>query len=90
MTTAPNTVTGTPLTRSAAAALPVLLDAHAHLRGVAAPQSSRLAYRIASLLEQIIWCAADVQAYGDKWTGGGMKEIADRAREATREYEGIG
>ena len=84
-----NTWDDTPLTRSAAAALPVLIEAHAVLHGLAAPKASRIADRIAALLEQIIECAGDVQAYGNTWCGGEMGEIADRAFEATREYEGI-
>jgi hypothetical protein len=84
-----NTWNDTPLTRSATAALPVLIDALPLLHGFAAPKASRIADRIAELLEQIIECAGDVQAYGNTWRGGGMGGIAARAWEATREYDEI-
>ena len=84
-----NTWTDTPLTRSAVAALPVLIDAHAYLHGLASSHASSISDRIANLLEQIIECTGDVEAYGSKWCGGTMGGIADRAREATREYDAI-
>jgi len=88
--TMPNTWDNTPLTRGATAALPVLIDAHAYFYGLAAPKASRIAERIAGLLEQIIDCAGDVQAYGNScWTGGRGRELADRAHEATSEYDKI-
>ena len=86
MNAAPNTWPYTPLTRSAAAALPVLIDAHAILHGYS-PKASRISDRIANLLEQIIDCTGDVEAYANKWSGG--MGLADRAREATREYDAI-
>ena len=90
MTTSPNTVAGTPLTRSAVAALPVLIDARAYLREIAAPQATRIADRIAALLEQIVDLTGDVQAYCNKWHGDKDSELAHRAREATCEYDSIG
>ena len=84
-----NTWDDTPLTRCATAALPVLIDAHSLLHGIAAPKATRIAERIAGLLEQIIDCAGDVQAYGNTWIGGGGRELADRAFAATAEYDGI-
>ena len=85
-----NTWDDTPLTRCATAALPVLIDAHSLFHGLAAPKATRIAERIATLLEQIIDCAGDVQAYGNSWTGGGGRELADRAAAATAEYDGVG
>ena len=79
----------TPLTRCAVASLPVLIEARAHLIGLAAPQASRLEERIGDLLDQIVYCAGLVHAYGNKWPAGAIKKIADRACEATRECGGI-
>ena len=84
-----NTWDDTPMTRCATAALPVLIDAHAYFHGLGAPKATRIAERIAGLLEQIIDCAGDVQAYGNSWTGGRGRVLADRAYEATREYDKI-
>jgi hypothetical protein len=55
----------------------------------AAPRASDLATRIAALLESVIDLAGDVQAYGNKWCGGTMGELATKLREATREYDSI-
>lgn len=79
----------TPLTRCSAAALPLLIEAHGYLSGVAAPQASRLADKISDLLQEVIDLAGDVEAYGNKWDGGTMGDLAAQIREATKEYNSI-
>jgi hypothetical protein len=79
----------TPATRCSVAALPLLVEAHTRLHGVAAPHASRIAERIGALLDSIIDVAGDVEAYGNKWCAGDMGELARRVREATREYNAI-
>lgn len=79
----------TPLTRCSAAALPLVIEAHGILHGLAAPQASRIAEKISALLEGIIDVAGDIEAYGNKWTGGRTGELAALIREATREYNAI-
>ena len=79
----------TPLTRCSAAALPLLIEAHGQLYGLAAPQASRIADKIAALLEEIIEVAGDIEVYGNKWNGGIMGDLAAGIREATKEYNAI-
>jgi hypothetical protein len=84
-----NTWTDTPLTRCAAAALPLLITAHGELHGVAAPRASALADRIGAAMALLIDIAGDVEAYGNRWTGGEIGELAEKLRAATAEYNGI-
>ncbi len=64
--------------------LPLLIEAHIRLRDLAAPQASRIADQIGACLETLIDIAGDVEAYGSKWTGGRMEELATQIREATK------
>lgn len=83
------TYSDSPLTRSATAVLPLLIEAHGRLYGLAAPKASRLADRIGDALATLIDIAGDVEAYGNKWCGGDMERLATQLREATREYHGV-
>lgn len=80
----------TPLTRCAAGALPLLIEAHGRLYGIAAPQASRIADRIAALLEEIIECGAEIECYGNKWCESAMSDLAAKLRAACYEYNKIG
>ena len=79
----------TPLTRCSAAALPLLIEAHGRLYGIAAPQASRIADRIAALMEEIIEVGAEVEYYGNKWCESAMADLAAKIRNATYEYNRI-
>lgn len=85
----PRTWTDTPLTRCSAAAFPLLIKAHDSLHGVAAPQASRLADKIADLMDAAIQLAGEVEAYGNKWDGGTMGDLAVALRDATSEFNRI-
>ncbi len=76
----------TPLTRCATASLPLLVEAHTRLYGIAAPRASRIADRIARALEELIEVAGEVEGYGNTWCGGEMGELAAKIRAATKEY----
>ena len=78
-----------PLTRSAAAVLPLLIEAHDRLYGLAAPQASRIADRIANALAELIDIGGEVEAYGNKWEGGRMGKLAAEIRTATAGYNQI-
>lgn len=78
-----------PLTRCAAASLPLLIEAHGKLHGVAAPQASHLSQQIANLLWELIEVAGSVEAYGNKWADGDIGELARKIREATAEFNRI-
>ncbi len=68
------------------AILPLLIEARGRLHGLGAPQASRIAERIGEVLEALIDVAADVESYGNKWTGGSLSEIAAALSVATREW----
>lgn len=84
------TWTDTPLTRCATAALPLLIEAQDLLHGVAAPKAGAIAERISNALALLIDIAGDVEAYGNRWTGGEIGELAEKLRAATAEYNVIG
>ena len=69
--------------------LPLLIEARERLLHVAAPQASQIADRIGRALEALIDVAGDVEAYGNKWTGGRMEELAAQIREATRDWNDV-
>ena len=79
----------TPLTRCAAASLPLLIEAHTRLHGVAAPQASRIADRIAAAMADLIDIAGEVEAYGNKWCDGDMGKLAESLRNATAEFNKV-
>ena len=66
--------------------LPLLIEARKILRPLGAPKACRLEADITAALEQLINVATDVEAYGNKWCGGSMGELADKIRDATREW----
>jgi len=68
------------------AVLPLLIEARKILRPLASPRARNLEYEINAVLEQIIQVATDVEAYGNKWCSGRMGELADKIRDATREW----
>ena len=80
----------TPLTRCAAAAVPLLIEAHTELHGLAAPKASRLANRIGGLLAELIEVASDVEAYGKQWSAQTtLADLAAKLRAATAEYNQV-
>jgi hypothetical protein len=72
------------------AVLPLLIEAKARLHRLGAPQAGAIADRISVALENLIDVAADVEAYGNKWGGGRMGELAEEIRLATRSWYGLG
>lgn len=80
----------TPLTRCAAASLPLLIEAHGRMHGIAAPQATRIAERISALLAEIIEVSAEVECYGAKWCESAMSDLSVKLREANYEYNRIG
>ena len=56
---------------AAAAMLPNLLRAEAHLRSLAAPQASKLSERIGTLLDELAELGEDVAMYYARWPGHG-------------------
>ena len=78
-----------PLTRCASASLPLLIEAHTRLYGLAAPQASRIADRIGHAMAELIDIAGEVEAYGNKWCGGDIGELAESLRNATAEIRDL-
>ena len=68
------------------AILPLLIEAKNELHSYGAPQASRIAERISTILTDLIDVAADVEAYGNKWIGGKMEDIATALNIATKEW----
>ena len=77
---------GFPIETCPVALLPLLIKARSELHALAAPQASDIAARIGAALEALIEVAGDVEAYGHKWGGGGVGEMAAQNLEATREW----
>lgn len=78
-----------PIETCSLASLPLLIEARERLLHLAAPQASRIADRISAALEELIECAGDVEAYGNRWAGGDIAELAARCNAATKEWSDL-